>query len=370
VLDTLRSAAAGETAIPNLDIDDLLESVRRKNALPALAAAVVSNGVTIAVGAVGMRKFGESVPVTVRDQFHLGSCTKSMTATVAAMLIEEGKLAWDTTLAQAFPELSQSIHPDLRDVTLEQLLAHRAGLASNNSPQVGSLRSLLETGKLAGTPREQRRAYVEMIVKEKPAITPGARFAYSNRGYAVIGAIMERVAGLSWEELMTRRLFVPLAMTTAGFGAMGRPGKIDQPWQHRWKDSKPQPIEPGPLSDNPAVIGPAGTVHCSVGDWAKYLLAHVRGESRQTGLLKADTFKRLHTAPFGGSYAAGWRVVERDWGGGKVLTHAGSNTQNYAVAWVAPLRDFAVGVMTNQGGQPGAPACDQAASLLIRRFLK
>jgi hypothetical protein len=130
-----------------------------------------------------------------------------------------------------------------------------------------------------------------------------------------------------------------------------------------------RPIEPGPIADNPPVLGPAGTVHCSVGDWAKYILEHVRGESGGSKLLKSETFKRLHTPRPGEDYMGGWMVTEREWGGGKVLTHAGSNTMNFCVAWLAPLRDFAVLVMTNQGGEKAALACDKAASQLIRRFL-
>jgi hypothetical protein len=62
----------------------------------------------------------------------------------------------------------------------------------------------------------------------------------------------------------------------------------------------------------------------------------------------------------------GWIVTERKWGGGKVLTHNGSNTMNYSVAWVAPKRKFAVLVCTNQGGEEAAKACDEAAGTLIR----
>jgi hypothetical protein len=61
----------------------------------------------------------------------------------------------------------------------------------------------------------------------------------------------------------------------------------------------------------------------------------------------------------------GWLVTERPWGGGRVLTHAGSNTMNYAVAWLAPRRDFAVLAATNLGGNKAASACDEAAAALI-----
>src|SRR5262245_2656 len=95
------------------DITDLLEQSRKKLDLPALAAAVISENRVLTVGAVGVRKLGERVPVTAHDQFHLGSCTKAMTATVAGMLVQEKKLAWDSTLAGVFPKMAEKIHRDL-----------------------------------------------------------------------------------------------------------------------------------------------------------------------------------------------------------------------------------------------------------------
>jgi hypothetical protein len=152
---------------------------------------------------------------------------------------------------------------------------------------------------------------------------------------------------------------------------MGTPGKVDQPWQHRVNDKgETRAIEPGPNSDNPDPLGPGGKVHCSMADWAKFAIEHLPTSPRSPRLLKPETLKELHTPPEGGNYAAGWIVVDRPWGGGRVLTHAGSNTMNYAVAWLAPLRDFAVLVATNQGNGGAERAVDEAAGALVRKFLK
>jgi CubicO group peptidase (beta-lactamase class C family) len=356
------------------DIGELLESIRAESDLPALAGAATKDGRTVALGAVGVRKDGDKTPVTVGDQFHLGSCTKAMTATLAGMFVEQGKLGWESTLAKTLPDLAEKMHADVRDVTLEHLLQHRGGQSGSSDPEGASLRTLMADKKLTGTPREQRRTYAEMILAEKPADPPGSKFVYSNRNYSLVGVILETLADTPWEELITERLFRPLGMTTAGFGAMGMPGKVDQPWQHRMIFGLRVPIEPGPRADNPDVIGPAGKVHCSLADLAKYLRCHTRGEKgdgagAKGNLLKPETYKRLHTPAFGGDYAGGWIVTRRPWGGGRVLTHSGSNHQNFAVAWLAPLRDFAVLAATNQGGDDAAEACDQVCSRLIREFL-
>ena len=346
------------------NLNTLLEPILKKFDLPALAGAIVTSKGLAAVGAVGVRKYGTDTPVTVNDQFHLGSDTKAMTATLLATLVEEGKLSWTTTLEQAFPELVSKMNPTHRKVTLGQLLSHRAGFTDDSWPKGKTFGDMYA---LPGTPREQRAAYVAMVLTEPPAAEPGSKYLYSNRSYAVAGAIAEKVANDSWESLMQKRIFQPLGMQTCGFGAMGTPGntdakKIDQPWQHKLLLTWHRPIEPGPQADNPPVIGPAGTVHCSIIDWGKFLTAHLRGEQGLPGILKPETFKRLHTPPYG-DYAFGWLVLDRPWAGGRVFNHAGSNTMNYAVVWMAPAKDFAVLVMTNQGDT--FDACDAAATALI-----
>jgi hypothetical protein len=160
-------------------------------------------------------------------------------------------------------------------------------------------------------------------------------------------------------------VFTPLGMTGCGFGGLGTPGTIDQPWPHT-ANGQPTPLN-GPYVDNAAVLGPAGTVHCSIADWSKFVADQLRGARGAGALLKADTYKTLHTPRFGGNYAFGWGVTTRVWAGGTVLQHSGSNTMNLCVLWVAPLRDMAVLAVTNQGGEAAAMATDEAAAAMIVR---
>lgn len=134
-------------------------------------------------------------------------------------------------------------------------------------------------------------------------------------------------------------------------------------------------VPPGPGADNPLVIGPAGTVHCSLGDWAKYArfwLRGLRGEAAvgETGdkaLLRPETFLLLATAPDGGKYAAGWQSTNRAWGG-DVLSESGSNGMNCAVIWLAPAKNFAALVTANHGA--GQKATDDVASALVSELAK
>jgi len=353
---------------PSHGIGGLLEPIRQRYDLPAMAATVIVDGRTIVWDAMGVRKAGSEVKVTPNDKFHIGSCTKAMTATLIAMLVEQGKLQWDITLSSALPDMADEMHPDYLNVTLRHLLAHRGGLPSKhqNWPEGKSFEDM---HNLDGSAMEQRLTYARMILREEPEARPGTTYIYSNAGYSIAGVIAEQTMKEPWESLMRTMLFEPLGMSTAGFGAMGTPGRIDEPWQHMIKDDELVAVEPGRLSDNPPVLGPSGAVHCSIRDWAKFVIEHLKGSRGVGDLLKGETFELLHTPGFGGDYASGWVATERDWGEGKVLTHTGTNNMNFSVVWMAPKRGFAVLVASNQGGGDVATACDEACRILIKEFL-
>ena len=340
-------------------LDDLLEPIRHKYGLPAMAGAIVTGHGLQALGAVGVRKAGTDVAVTIDDKWHLGSDTKAMTAAIIGALVERGKLRWETTLEDVFPDLARPMPAALQKVTLLQLLSHRAGLPAN------TLWGLIPR---TGTTRDQRLAVLKAMASVSLASEPGTKFLYSNLGYVIAAAMAEQAADASWEDLMKTILIEPLGMASVGYGGLGTPGKIDQPWPHL-PDGKPA-AENGPDIDNPPALGPAGRVHCTLGDWAKFIADALRGARGERALLRPETYKTLQTPPFGDPYALGWGIAEREWGGGTVLTHAGSNTMNFAVAWLAPLRDFAVLVVTNQGGESASKACNEASSALVRRHLE
>jgi CubicO group peptidase (beta-lactamase class C family) len=98
-LITIHGVAAAQASL-----DATLQRYVAKHELPALGAAVVRSGRVVASGAAGTRRAGSRVPATVRDRFHLGSDTKAMTALLAGMLVDEGKLRWTSTIGEVFPE--------------------------------------------------------------------------------------------------------------------------------------------------------------------------------------------------------------------------------------------------------------------------
>jgi CubicO group peptidase (beta-lactamase class C family) len=361
------AVAGSPTSAGVRDLADLLAPVRRRYKLPALAAALVKDGQTIALGAVGVRRAGHTECVGLHDSFHLGSCTKAMTATLCALLIEQNKLRWHSTVADVFPDLAAELQADYRSVTLEQLLGHRSGLSEGFTFSTTVWPKVWE---LAGPLDEQRRQLLKLVFNDKPSSPPGTEYEYSNCGYAIAGAMCEQVTGRTWEDLMREQIFDPLGMTTAGFGPPGTPGQTDQPWGHqlgffrrRWKAFPPGEKK----SDNPAAIGPAGIVHCSLSDWARFAAWHLAGErSLSPASLRSDAFRLLHSPTLGGNYACGWLVEERDWAGGKALTHGGSNTLWFSLIWLAPNRNLGFLAATNVGTSAAIAACDDVVGKLIK----
>jgi CubicO group peptidase (beta-lactamase class C family) len=255
---------AGEIVDISPDIEKLLEN----SLVPSLSVAAVVDGKIIAAGAAGIRKKGSPEKVRLTDKYHIGSCTKSMTATLAAILIAEGKNTWDTTIGQVFEGFK--IHPDYRKVSVRQLLTNTGGTPVDIDSILWS-----ELWKAEGTLTDQRLQLLKGIISNPPKYPPGTKYEYSNAGYSIAGALLEKVTGDSFENLLKEKLFDPLGMSSAGFRAPAENGKVTQPYGHikKWFRVTPTDAEPG--GDNPAAIAPAGAVHSSVLDLARYAQFHL-----------------------------------------------------------------------------------------------
>ncbi|UWQ22575.1 serine hydrolase [Jannaschia sp. W003] len=294
-------------------IETIAEGVARHPGVPGAAVGLVTaEGARVAVA--GKRQTLRGPATTEDDRWHLGSLTKAMTATLAARLVERGLLDWDTTVADLLPEPGR-----YGDATLAALLAHRAGLPPNMP------------GPLArGAPSRDRfvRAALRLPIAGG---TPG-RFLYSNVGYVVAAAMLEAAAGETWEALMRREVFEPLGMTGAGFGP---------PPRNHGHGPGPRAVAPGAAdADNPALMGPAGTVHSGAADLAAFLAAHLAWDE---GYLSPDSWERLQLDE---AYAMGWRVDDE----GR-LHHVGSNTLWWAVMEIDHAAGRALFVLVNAGDQ-------------------
>lgn len=334
------------------DLSERLAPLLAKTNVPGIVAAVVDSDRLVALGAAGVRERGKPNPIERADRMHLGSCTKAMTATLIALLVADGKLRFDSTVGEVLGPSVPAMDPSWKDVTVEELLRNRGG--APNQPDEADWAAAIGCNTEAKSCRE---TFVRAMLA-RPIAQPRGTFAYSNQGYALAGVLCETVTGASWEDLVRDRVLAPLGATTVGFGPPSRAVDGAAPKGHA-EDGAVRDI------DNPSAIAPAGRLHLSVPDWARFAALHLRRAPQASLPLTRETFDRLHEpSKEADSYACGWRVAERPWGG-RVLTHAGSNTLWFCVAWLAPERGFAVLVACNQGTDEARKLCDDVAGSLI-----
>jgi CubicO group peptidase (beta-lactamase class C family) len=129
----------------------LLDSVRKEANLPALGAAVFTKDSILGLDVVGVRSTGNATPVAAGDLFHIGSDAKAMTAGLLGLLVDRGRLRWNSRLGEIFPELEATMRPEYRDLTVRELLTHRSGLVRDptvsfidGTPPRSHLMSILE----------------------------------------------------------------------------------------------------------------------------------------------------------------------------------------------------------------------------------
>jgi CubicO group peptidase (beta-lactamase class C family) len=334
---------------------DLIGPILTQTGAPALAGVVVTPDALPWLEAQGTRKAAGADPVTTKDSWHLGSNTKAMTAVVYARLVEKGQAKWGATVGEIFDGLR--VDPAWASAPIEAFMEHRAGLSDKGLIDAAWLNAARTDPRSL---QDQRRALVAQALKRPPAGTPG-QFEYANADYILVGAAIEKLAGAAWEDVIQKELFDPLEMTSAGFGAP----KGDEPWGHLADGT---PVDPEGISDNPPALGPAGTVHCSLEDYAKFLRLFIGGGG---DFLKPETIAKLSTPPDGTddrSYALGWIVFRsRPWARGPVLAHEGSNTLWHAFAILAPKRGIAIAAVSNDEAK-GAKAAQNLGVKLVQKF--
>ena len=355
-LFTMCSEESSEISTPGKVNDGLLneelEIIRVEYDVPSLGLVFVENGEIQEMGAVGFRANEFDEKVTTSDKWHLGSLTKSMTATMIARLVEKQILDWSLTIQEVFPEEFGRIHHTYRDVRLDELLYHVSGL-HNDLVNVPSWEDIRNEN---GTEEELRLRWVIELMERNPSAKKG-EFFYSNTGYIVAGAIAEKITSRSWRELMEEELFGPLGLGDTGFMSPGNPGERNQPWGHVLISDERFALDPADNgSDNPKAIGPAGVVHSTFSDYSKYMLEHLKGAMGQSDFLTKESFEKLHTPAMGTQSSLGWGSFTAD--GTRQLAHDGSNGFWYARVGLNLDDQNGYLFVTNLGQDEGLNAID------------
>lgn len=256
-----------------------------------------------------------------------------MTAVLHARLVDKGAARWGAPMSEIFPELS--MQQGAAAVTIDELLRHQSGLINDD---VWSREKSAAYQRDARPPTEQRLDFAGQVLAQAPTDATGT-FAYANANYILAGAVVERLTGRSWEEAVQAELFEPLGMASVGQGLP----EGDNPWGRRViGPGQRGAVDPINSLDNPPIMAPAGRLHMTVADYAKFLRLYLADGA---GLLAPETVRRITTRRPGEGRASTYGWVFADDG---ALGHEGSNSSWHIVTRMAPDLSRAAFCVTNQ----------------------
>jgi CubicO group peptidase (beta-lactamase class C family) len=263
------------------EIDAFLEAQRQEHAVPGLVVGILQDKKLTCAKAFGFADRERRIPMTPDTPFWIGSCTKAFTALAVGILVSEGLLTWDTPVRQCLPEFALSDPAAAEQATVRDLLAHRTGLPTHEFVQTSSSRTRLELLR--------RIPHLEMNVPLR------GRFQYNNLMYLVLGLLIERLSGVSWERFVEERILRPLSMTETRFAAdeatwkravpVGYEAVNDQVirWHRAWAQDQDYATH---------FSGPAGSIVSTVSNLAKWLAFHLSGGKIESVREKSQDFIR------------------------------------------------------------------------------
>jgi CubicO group peptidase (beta-lactamase class C family) len=343
---TATGAAQTGAADPRLaDFDAYVARAGKDWNAAGLAVAVVKDGKVVFERTYGVREIGKPDPVDTLTLFAIASTTKAITSAALGMLVDEGKVKWDDPVTKYIPSLQLYDPYVTRELTVRDLLTHRAG--AGNSDFLWYLNDV------------PRREIIRRLKFVKPSYSLRSSFEYQNVLYSLAGDVIEAASGISWEQFVTTRIFQPLGMTrTFPTYAIARThGNIASP---HWRKGDTLSV----ITNSPAdAIAAAGSVWSSIADmakWTRFLLDSAKIGS--TRYIKEQTFRELFTPqvsvpldefyitatltrPHWMTYGLGW--YQQDYRGRMVNFHTGSLDGMVAIIGLIPEENLGVYVLAN-----------------------
>lgn len=271
------------------------------------AVLLASRGRPVASAAAGMAELAGGQENTVDTRFHIGSIGKMFTAVAIGRLIQEGRLRFDTKLAEVLPD-----YPDLeaaQAITIAHLLSHSSGISLPH----------LESTSPADAEPDIVRDSVARIAARPLAFAPGTRASYSNEGYTLLGAVLEAVTGESYYDVIQSYVFDPAGMTNTSFD---RPGELNPNTATGYRYGRDDALGVLPREPNTPFLqdrgGPSGGAYSTVGDLTKFLNA-----LRDGRLVSPEVVEALLTAEPNGlpNYGKGFFVMPA--AGKRLVGHSG-----------------------------------------------
>ena len=353
VLDWLEQHTRGGR--PRLDVTHWQQRLARlaeRHRVPGAQLGILRLGTEedeLVETAYGVLNVRTGAPVDTDALFQIGSITKVWTATVAMALVDEGLLDLDTPVAEVLPELRLADPEVTKSVTPRHLLNHTSGIDGDVFTDTGRGDDCLER-------------YVDLLGEAGQNHPVGATWSYCNSGYALLGRVIEKVTGQTWDEAMRERLFTPLGLThtvTLPEEALLFAAAVGH-------DERDGELVPAPAWTLTRSIGPAGLVTSTVRDVLAFARMHHTGGLAADGtrVLSAEACAEMaaHQADLpdkyvlGDSWGLGW--IRFGWDGERseasrhrerLVGHDGNTLGQAAFLRVLPEQGLAVALLTNGG---------------------
>jgi len=312
------------------------DSIRKAYHIPELSYAVVNSSITEEMAALGKHSIDLPDTATLNDRFHIGSNTKAMTAFMIAKYVENGKLRWTTKFFDVFPEWIAKSNPAYANITLLDLLTHKAGIQpfqGENDPQIPDFK---------GTKREKRNQFGQFVLTlERIKPTEQDPFIYSNAGYTLAALMLEKVANKSWEQLIEKvfnkdlQLYVKLSWPENK--------KRKDTWGHSSENDQLTPV-PSTNDYHLDYTEPAGDLNIKLKDYIKFIQLNLQGLEGKDNYLKAETYTFIHKGEK--NYAIGWFNMYEN--GKELSVHSGTGAFTYfTIVHIDRLKNKAYIIFTN-----------------------
>jgi len=328
------------------------DSIRKVYNVPEISYAVIDGKTSFEMAALGRHSSELPDTATLNDRFHIGSNTKAMTAFIIARYVEKGKLKWTTKFFDLFPGWKENSKPGYRDITLEELLSHKAGIhpfQGDNDPTVPGFK---------GTKQDKRKQFGQFVLTLDPVKADTTQpFIYSNAGYTLATLMLEKVTKSSWEELVEKVFNKELQLNVQLSWPENQ--KQKDTWGHSFENDKLTPV-PSTVDYHLDYTEPAGDINIRLKDYIKFIQMNIEGLSGKNNYLRSGTYKYIHKGI--ANYSIGWYNVYEN--NKELSTHSGTAGTYYSLVHIDRIKNIAYIIFTNSFHT----GTQQAVRLLMRKL--
>ncbi len=280
----------------------------KQHRVPGVAVALTDGGKLVFARGYGYADVASGDPVEATSLFRIASISKPITAVAILQLVEQGKLSLDDKVFDVLDfeadirAAGDQFDPRCRDITIEQLLQHRGGWDRDQSFDA-MFQSVRFAEQVGLPPPADARAVIRAMFSQRLDFDPGARYAYSNFGYCLLGRVIETVTDQSYEQYVQQHVLKPIGITTMRIGCTRRPGRVDQEvcYYHPAPAKSVFADDLGDVVPSPygawcleAMDAHGGWI-ASATDLAKFAAA--LDDPEHSPLLSAESMARMHAPP-------------------------------------------------------------------------